>query len=115
MNQNEDRVGIFQQRYTKTLLRKYGLGPCNSTQTPMSNNANLSSKTEGEKPLSFAQHRKYGTRARELLDLVVCTRSSVTFAIFALARGFHSPRERHMTIIYRVLGHLSGSKHFGLQ
>lgn len=88
---------------------------CNAAWTPLPSEADLASSHEGDTPLSTELHSEYRSIIGALIQLAVCTRLDLSFAVCALARHVHIPTARHVSLLKRVLRYLAGTINYGLK
>jgi hypothetical protein len=111
-------VLVHQSQYTKTLLERFNMIDCNSSDTPMIVRSLEASKDQlgpirsGEELLS--SDYPYLSAIGALTYLANTSRPDISFAVNLLARFSQSPTMRHWKGISQVLRYLKGTIDAGL-
>ena len=107
--QNKEGIFIYQTKYLKDLLKRFGLEGCKRIETPMVTGHKLSSKdetptVEQKKYISMIGGLQYLTRIR--LD--------IANAIGIVAIFQANPREYHYAVVKRTFRYLKGTSDYGI-
>jgi hypothetical protein len=103
INQRKDEVYVHQLKYTKELLKKFGLEDCKPMTTPMHPTSNLSKEEfEGK-----VDQKLYRGMIGSLLYLTA-SRPDILFSVCLCARFQSDPRESHLTDVKRIFRYLKG-------
>ncbi|KAK6160783.1 hypothetical protein DH2020_004164 [Rehmannia glutinosa] len=109
IKQCQEGIYISQSKYTKELLKKFGIDEGRTVSTPMATNVKID-KDEKDKSMDES---KYRGMIGSLLYLTA-TRPDITFAVGVCARFQSAPKESHMTATKRILRYLKGCQEVGL-
>ena len=109
IKQERDGIFINQAKYTKELLKHFGMDTSKSSKTPMATTIKLS-KDESGKPID---EKLYRGMIGSLLYLTA-SRPDIMFSVCLCARFQSSPRESHLHAVKRILKYLCGTLHLGL-
>jgi len=109
IKQYKDCLFISQSKYTKELLKKYGMENCKPMSTPMSSNAYLETDLTGKD----VDEKTYRGMIGSLLYLT-SSRPDIMFSTCLCARFQSKPKESHMTAVKRILKYLKGTVNVGL-
>ena len=100
---------IYQEKYTKDLLRKYQMEECKSMKTPMHPSIALD-KDESGKNVS---DKLYRGMIGSLLYLTA-SRPDIAFSVGLCARFQSNPKESHLTAVKRIFRYLMGTTDLGI-
>ena len=103
--------GIFlsQRKYVLDLLAEVGLLDCKPADTPIMQNHRL-----GEYPDQEPTDKEGYQRLVGKLIYLSHTRPDIAYSVSVVSRFMHSPRNRHMEAVMRILRYLKGSPGKGL-
>ncbi|GJW67030.1 retrovirus-related pol polyprotein from transposon TNT 1-94 [Tanacetum coccineum] len=101
IKQDDKGITIFQEQYTRNLLKKYEISNCFLVKTPMVPLNNLGPNLAG-KPVNKTSYRGM---IKSLMYLTV-TRPDIRFSIVLCARYQSNPKESHLTTVKRILKYL---------
>ncbi|GJW67025.1 retrovirus-related pol polyprotein from transposon TNT 1-94 [Tanacetum coccineum] len=101
IKQDDKGITIFQEQYTRNLLKKYEISDCFLVKTPMVPLNNLGPNLAG-KPVNKTSYRGM---IKSLMYLTV-TRPDIRFSIVLCARYQSNPKESHLTTVKRILKYL---------
>ena len=104
-------VAITQEKYTKSLLERYGMASCNSTYTP-GVGKELSLDQPEDKLLSKEEKQRFQTITGSVVYLGQVTRCNILYAVNQLARAMAKPSKAHMAAAKHLLRYLVGTMHF---
>ncbi|GKU89231.1 hypothetical protein SLEP1_g3397 [Rubroshorea leprosula] len=97
IKQSKEGIFINQSKYTKEMLKKFGMETCKPIVTPMSTSINLD-KDEGGKPID---PKLYRSMIGSLLYLTA-SRPDIMFSVCLCARFQACPKESHLIAVKRV-------------
>ncbi|XP_075086256.1 secreted RxLR effector protein 161-like [Nicotiana tabacum] len=100
---------IYQAKYTKELIQKFGMSNAKLIRTPMSPSTSFD-KYEHGKPVD---ETKYHGIIGSLLYLTA-SRSDIMFSIYKYARFQSTPKKSHLTVVKRIIRYLIGTTSYGL-
>jgi len=100
---------IYQEKYTKDLLKKFEMGDCSSKRTPMATNCHLDADKNG-KPVDQSNYR---SMIGSLLYLTA-SRPDIMFSVCLCARFQAAPKESHRKAVFRILRYLKHTPSVGL-
>ena len=109
IKQTKDGIFLNQEKYTKELLKKFGMEGCKSSKTPMSTSTKLDKDESG----IAIDEKLYRGMIRSLLYLTA-SRPDIMYSVCLCARFQSCPKESHFHAVKRILKYLSGTLHFGL-
>ncbi|KAK6141693.1 hypothetical protein DH2020_024556 [Rehmannia glutinosa] len=109
VKQLKDGTFISQTKYTRDLMKKFGMEEKSSMKIPMNTSVKMDMDTDG-KPVDQTRYRAL---IGSLLYLTA-SRPDITFAVGVCARFQSAPKESHMTAAKRILRYLKGSQEVGL-
>ena len=104
------RIGIVVSQRTNILdlLRDTGMMGCKLVETPMEPNVKLG--LEGGKEVN----KEWYQRLVGKLIYLAHTRPDITFAVCVVSQFMHSPKERHLEAVHRILRYLKNTHGRGL-
>ncbi|KAL8132932.1 hypothetical protein AgCh_008421 [Apium graveolens] len=108
VKQNEEGTFICQTKYTRNLLKKFGMQDCSSASTPMATATKLDKDTG--KSVDITDYRGM---IGSLLYLTA-SRPDIMYATCLCARFQADPREPHLTAVKRIFKYLKGTADLGL-
>ena len=108
---HQEKKGIFlnQGKYTRDLLKKYGMDQSKVAKTPMSSTLSLDQDTDGKR----VNQKEYRGMIGSLLYLT-SSRPDIMFSVCMCARFQADPRESHLVAVKRIFCYLNGAKDLGL-
>ncbi|GKA87447.1 hypothetical protein Tco_0809211 [Tanacetum coccineum] len=106
IKQDDKGISIYQEQYTRNLLKKYEISNSSSAKTPMVPPNILGPDLAGQ-PVNKPSYRGM---IRSLLYLTV-TRPDIQFSTVLCARYQSNPKESHLTTMKRILRYLKGACH----
>ncbi|KAK6160510.1 hypothetical protein DH2020_003891 [Rehmannia glutinosa] len=109
VKQLKDGTFIYQTKYTKYLMKKFGMEEKSSMKIPMNTSVKMDMDADG-KPVDQ-------TRYRALIGsllYITASRPDITFVVGVCARFQSAPKESHMTQTKRILRYLKGCQEVGL-
>ena len=109
IHQAKDETFINQAKYTKELLKKFGMESSSTSKTPMATTTKLG-KDESGKPV---EEKRYRGMIGSLLYLTT-SRPDIIFSVCVCARFQSSPRESHLHTVKRILKYLKGTMNLDL-
>ncbi|KAL8116656.1 hypothetical protein AgCh_022995 [Apium graveolens] len=108
VKQNEEGTFIFQSKYTRNLLKKFGMQDCSSASTPIATVIKLDKDTGTSVDIT-----DYRGMIGSLLYLTA-SRSDIMYATCLCARFQADLREPHLTDVKRIFKYLKGTADLGL-
>ncbi|KAK6148244.1 hypothetical protein DH2020_019156 [Rehmannia glutinosa] len=109
VKQLKDGIFISQTKYTRDLMKKFGMEEKSSVKIPMNTTVNMDMDADG-KPVDQTRYRAL---IGSLLYLTA-NRPDITFVVGVCARFQSAPKESHMTAAKRILRYLKGCQEVGL-
>ncbi|KAK6153338.1 hypothetical protein DH2020_012977 [Rehmannia glutinosa] len=109
VKQLNDGTFISQTKYTRDLMKKFGMEEKSSVKIPMNTSVKMDMDANG-KPVDQTRYRAL---IGSLLYLTA-SRPDISFAIGVCARFQSAPKERHMTAAKRIPRYLKGCQEGGL-
>lgn len=109
IKQTKDGTFVHQSKYTKDLLRRFGMENLNPIMTPMGSTASLDLDEEGE----TVDQKMYRSMIGSLLYLAA-SRPDIQFSVCLCARFQASPRASHLQAVKRIFRYLHGTQSFGI-
>ncbi|KAK6119957.1 hypothetical protein DH2020_046298 [Rehmannia glutinosa] len=109
IKQCQEGIYISQSKYTKELLKKFGIEEGRTVSTPMATNVKIDKDEKGKS----VDESKYRGMIGSLLYLTA-SRPDITFVVGVCARFESAPKESHMTAAKRILRYLKGCQEVGL-
>jgi hypothetical protein len=109
VKQSKDAIFISQSKYTKELLKKFGMENTKHATTPMSTSTKLD-KDECGKPVDIKMYRGM---IGSLLYLTA-SRPDIMFSVCLCARFQACPKESHLLAVKRIFRYLNGTRELGL-
>ena len=109
IRQTKDGIFINQEKYTKELLKKFGMEGSKPSKTPMSTSIKLSKDESG---VSISE-KLYRGMIGSLLYLTA-SRLDIMHSVCLCARFQACPKESHLHAVKRILKYLCGTIGLGL-
>ncbi|KAK6117906.1 hypothetical protein DH2020_048354 [Rehmannia glutinosa] len=109
VKQMKDGTFISQTKYTRDLMKKFGMKEKSSVKIPMNTSIKIDMDAES-KPVDQTRYRAL---IGSLLYLTT-NRPDITFAVGVCARFQSAPKESHMIATKRILRYLKGCQEVGL-
>ncbi|KAK8936156.1 hypothetical protein KSP39_PZI014125 [Platanthera zijinensis] len=109
VRQTDDGLSISQSKFTKELIKKYGMESSSTMRTPMGTSMPIC-KDEAGKPVDESLYRGI---VGSLLYLTA-SRPDIMYATCVCARYQACPKESHYTAVKRILRYLKGTPNLGL-
>ncbi|KAJ9561371.1 hypothetical protein OSB04_006531 [Centaurea solstitialis] len=106
---NQEGISVSQRKYVLDLLTETGMMGCRPANTPMEFNKKLGTKDDG----AAVDRERYQRLVGKLIYLSH-TRPDISFVVSVISQFMHSPKERHLEAVYRVLRYLKGTPGKGL-
>ena len=99
---------VSQRKYILDLLQETGMLGCKPAETPMEPNLKLGLCESKE-----VNKEQYQRLVGKLIYLAH-TRPDIAFAVSVVSQFMHSPNERHLDAVYRILRYLKSTPSRGL-
>jgi transposase InsO family protein len=109
IKQTSEGIFINQAKYTKELLKRFGMDGAKESKTPMSATIKLDKDEKGKS----VDETRYRGMIGSLLYLTA-SRPDIMFAVCLCARFQSCPKESHLVAVKRILRYLIGSFDYGL-
>ncbi|WVZ71103.1 LOW QUALITY PROTEIN: hypothetical protein U9M48_019724 [Paspalum notatum var. saurae] len=109
IKQLKEGTFIYQEKYTRDLLKRFKMDDCKPIETPMPTNAKLEADESGIK----VDQTLYRSMIDSLLYLCA-SRPDIMFSVCLCARFQADPRESHLTAVKRILRYLKHTPSIGL-
>ena len=109
IKQSKEGISITQSKYTKELLKRFGMENCKPIGTPMSPSSKLDKDDEGK----CVDLKYYRGMIGSLLYLTA-SRPDIMFSVCLCARYQSNPKESHLNAVKRILRYLNGTQTIGL-
>ncbi|WVZ80759.1 hypothetical protein U9M48_028212 [Paspalum notatum var. saurae] len=100
---------IYQEKYTRDLLKRFKMDDCKPIETPMATNTKLDPDESGIK----VDQTLYRSMIGSLLYLCA-SRPDIMFSVCLCARFQADPKESHLTAVKRILRYLKHTPSIGL-
>ncbi|KAK6146446.1 hypothetical protein DH2020_020315 [Rehmannia glutinosa] len=109
IKQCQEGIYISQSKYTKELLKKFGIEGRRTVFTPMATNVKIDKDEKGKS----VDESKYRGMIGSLLYLTA-SRPDILHAVCLCARFQSNPKESHMSAVKRIFRYLKGTIQYGL-
>ncbi|KAK6121853.1 hypothetical protein DH2020_044407 [Rehmannia glutinosa] len=109
IKQCQEGIYISQSKYTKELLKKFGIEEGRTVSTPMATNVKIDKDEKGKS----VDESKYRGMIGSLLYLTA-SRPDILHAVCLCARFQSNPKESHMSAVKRIFRYLKGTIQYGL-
>ncbi|KAK6149485.1 hypothetical protein DH2020_017010 [Rehmannia glutinosa] len=109
IKQCQEGIYISQSKYTKELLKKFGIEEGRTVSTPMATNVKIDIDEKGK----TVDESKYRGMIGSLLYLTA-SRPDILHAVCLCARFQSNPKESHMSAVKRIFRYLKGTIQYGL-
>ncbi|KAK6146204.1 hypothetical protein DH2020_020073 [Rehmannia glutinosa] len=109
IKQCQEGIYISQSKYTKELLKKFGIEEGRTVSTPMATNVKIDKDEKGKS----VDESKYRGMIGSLLYLTA-SRPDILHDVCLCARFQSNPKESHMSIVKRIFRYLKGTIQYGL-
>ena len=102
-------ITVSQRKYILDLLKETGMSGCKPSDTPVDVSVKLGHIEDGV-PTEKGRYQRLVGR----LIYLSHTRPDIAFAVSLVSQFMHSPCEKHLEAVYRILRYLKGSPGKGL-
>ncbi|KAK6124484.1 hypothetical protein DH2020_041765 [Rehmannia glutinosa] len=109
IKQCQEGIYISQSKYTKELLKKFGIEEGRTVSTPMATNVKIDKDEKGKS----VDESKYRGMIGSLLYLTA-SRPDILHVVCICARFQSNPKESHMSAVKRIFRYLKGTIQYGL-
>ncbi|KAK6148275.1 hypothetical protein DH2020_019187 [Rehmannia glutinosa] len=109
IKQCQEGIYISQSKYTKELLKKFGIEEGRTVSTPMATNVKIDKDEKGKS----VDESKYRGMIGNLLYLTAI-RPDILHAVCLCAHFQSNPKESHMSAVKRIFRYLKGTIQYGL-
>ncbi|KAK6122107.1 hypothetical protein DH2020_044148 [Rehmannia glutinosa] len=109
VNKLKDVTFISQTKYTRDLMKKFGMEAKSSVKIPMNTSVKMDMDADGK----AIDQTRYRALIGSLLYLTA-SRPDITFVAGVCARFYSAPKESHMTAAKRILRYLKGCQGVGI-
>ena len=104
---------IKQEKYTESLMQRYGMASCDSTHTP-GVGKELSLDEPEERILSKEEKQRFQAITGSVMYLGQVTRYGILYAVNQLARAMSKPSKGHMAVAKHLNRYLAGMVDFAI-
>ncbi|KAK6140670.1 hypothetical protein DH2020_025577 [Rehmannia glutinosa] len=109
IKQCQEGIYILQSKYTKELLKKFGIEEGRTVSTPMATNVKIDKDEKGKS----VDESKYRGMIGSLLYLTA-SKSDILHVVCLCARFQSNPKESHMSVVKRIFRYLKDTIQYGL-
>ncbi|GJZ18774.1 retrovirus-related pol polyprotein from transposon TNT 1-94 [Tanacetum coccineum] len=109
IKQMEDEILLYQSKYIKEMLNKFGLEDSKPTKTSMSTEIKLTKDDEADS----VDSSKYRGMIDSLLYLTA-SRLDIMFSVCLCARFQENPKATHLEAVKHIFRYIRGTSHLGL-
>ncbi|WVZ70699.1 hypothetical protein U9M48_019342 [Paspalum notatum var. saurae] len=109
IKQLKEGTFIYQEKYTRDLLKRFKMDDCKPIETPMATNTKL----DPDKSSIKVDQTHYRSIIGSLLYLCA-SRPNIMFSVCLCARFQADPKESHLTTVKRILRYLKHTPSIGL-
>ncbi|KAL4038653.1 hypothetical protein IC575_002276 [Cucumis melo] len=109
IKQKNDGIFISQEKYARSMVKKFGLEQARNKRTPAATYVKLTKDTEGAE----VDHKLYRSIVGSLLYLTA-SRPDIAYAVEICARYQADPRITHLEAVKRILKYVHGTSDFGM-
>nr|XP_016453068.1 PREDICTED: uncharacterized mitochondrial protein AtMg00810-like [Nicotiana tabacum] len=109
IKQSPKGIFISQTKYTKKLIKKFGMENAKSIGTPMSPTIMLDENINGKKVDEIMYRRMIGS-----LLYLTASRPDIMFSACKCARFQSAPKDSHLTAVKRIIIYLISTSDLGL-
>jgi len=109
IKQSPKGIFICQTKYTKELIKKFGMEDAKAIGTPMSPTTVLDEDSNGKLVDETMYRRMIGS-----LLYLTASRPDIMFSVCKCARFQSAPKESHLSTIKRIIRYLIGTSELGL-
>ncbi|KAA0042994.1 hypothetical protein IC582_025355 [Cucumis melo] len=109
IKQKNDGIFISQEKYARSMVKKFGLEQAQNKRTPAVTHVKLTKDTEGAE----VDHKLYRSIVGSLLYLTA-SRLDIAYAVGICARYQADPRITHLEAVKRILKYIHGTSDFGM-
>ena len=109
IHQSGSGIFISQSKYSKNLVKKFGLKSASSVRTPMSPNVKLIINLLGKS----VDHSLYKSMIGNLLYFTA-SRPNISYSVGVCARYQANPKELHIIVVKRIIKYVKTISNFGV-
>ena len=109
VKQRKDGIFIFQEKYARNLVKKFGLDYKKHASTPMSSSTKLSLDSFGVEVSPILYRSIIGS-----LLYLTARRLDIAFSVGVCARYQATLKESHLTAVKRIIRYINGTPEYGL-
>jgi len=109
VDRTQEGIFLHQQKYSRDLLKKFGMLECKPIATPIEPNAKMCAH-EGKDLEDVTMYRQL---VGSLIYLTQ-TRPDISFAVGVMSRYMHKPNKHHMEVVRRFLRYVKSTIGYGL-
>ncbi|XP_052180941.1 secreted RxLR effector protein 161-like [Diospyros lotus] len=109
VQQNSNGISLSQEKYSRELLEKFGMGNCGVVTTPVMPNHQLSIEEDGAEVDATQYKRLIGS-----LRYLTMTRPDIEYGVRLLSRYMEAPKKSHWQATKRILRYVKGTLTMGL-
>ncbi|KAK2980732.1 hypothetical protein RJ640_011712 [Escallonia rubra] len=109
VDRSEEGIFLHQQKYSKELLKKFGMLNCKPISTPMEPNSKMCAH-EGK---DLEEAMMYRQLVGSLIYLTL-TRPDISYAVGVMSRYMQNPKKLHLEAVRRILRYVKGTLDYGI-
>ncbi|GJW15536.1 indole-3-acetic acid-amido synthetase GH3.17, partial [Tanacetum coccineum] len=109
VHQSEDGMVLHQQKYSRDLLKKFGMANSKPNSTPME----LNSKMCAYEGHDLEDATMYRQLVGSLIYLTI-TRPDISFAVGVMSRYMQNPKKSHLEAVRRILRYVKSTLDYGI-
>lgn len=106
--QKEDGIFIFQTKYAKDILKRFGMETCNTVTTPVESGVELKKSEVGGVDPTYFKSLVLSLR------YLTCTRPDILYGVGLINRYMETPNQSHLNAAKRILRYVKGTISDGL-
>jgi Reverse transcriptase (RNA-dependent DNA polymerase) len=104
VGQENSKIFVSQEAYTKEILKKFKMDECNSVNTPVESGTKLSRYSEGKAVDATLYRSLVGS-----LHYLTYTRPDIAYGVGLVSRYMEEPKMTHWKAIKRILRYVKGT------
>ena len=109
VKQRKEGIFISQEKYTRNIVKKFGLDSKKHASTPMSSSTKLNVDSSGVEVSSTLYRSITGS-----LLYLTASRPNIAFSVGVCARYQAASKESHLTMVKRIIRYVNGTPDYGL-
>ena len=109
IDRSEEGILLHQQKYSKDLLKKFGMLKCKPSSTPMEQTVKMSASAGKD----FEDATMYRQLVGSLIYLTL-TRPDISYAVGVMSRYMQNPKKSHLEAVRRILRYVKATLRYGI-